>query len=235
MKSDIGNDLLSGCRNVASDRSRLYGFLGIAYHLPSEDVVGILKGSSGREIVDNIGEIYLVTPDFGKVLDELRETMASLDGLLELQVEYTRLFIGPFHIPASPYESVYRPGSGGRVMGESTIKVREMYLSEGLDLSGSVRDLPDHLIAEMEFMSYLAGQEALSWGKDPARTLSCLRKQEAFIDEHLQQWIPKFSAAVCNNARSEFYRLIAEITRRIVSLDSDYVKAVRISMERGDI
>jgi TorA maturation chaperone TorD len=235
MKADFNEDLRAVCRNAASVRSRLYRLFSVAFHFPSEEVVRVLNGPDSLKVMDEISDVYFVTQEFGSILNAIRETTASLVMLPDLQAEYTRLFIGPFHVPASPYESVYSAGAEGRVMGEAALRVREMYLSEGLDLSDSIRDLPDHLIAEMEFMAYLAEEEAAAWGENAGRTVFYLVKQEAFLDEHLQQWIPKFSAAVCANARNEFYRHIAKVTERIVSLDRDYVKAVRISVERGEV
>jgi TorA maturation chaperone TorD len=63
-----------------------------------------------------------------------------------LEVDYTGLFVGPFLAPAPPYGSVYLE-DGRQIMGESTIDVRQHYLSLGLDLSTDFKEPPDHISA----------------------------------------------------------------------------------------
>ncbi|HDH01197.1 MAG TPA: molecular chaperone TorD, partial [Nitrospirae bacterium] len=76
----------------------------------------------------------------------------------DLCVEYAKLFVGPFELLAPPYGSVYLD-DGGRVMGDSTMRVIEAYQKEGLSGNDDFKDLPDHIAVEMEFMSYLIYKE----------------------------------------------------------------------------
>ncbi len=57
----------------------------------------------------------------------------------DLNVEYARLFVGPFELLAAPYGSVYLD-DGGRVMGDSTMKVIEAYQKEGLSKNDDFKD-----------------------------------------------------------------------------------------------
>lgn len=119
-------------------------------------------------------------------------------------------------------------------MGESTLEVRDMYLGEGLSLSDSIHDLPDHIIAELAFISYLSKQEALSWENGLGSEAYYIRRQDEFLTEHMMHWVPEFSRAILSNSAKEFYRLLATLTQRFVSLDRDFVKALGRSLRYGE-
>lgn len=72
----------------------------------------------------------------------------------DLQVEYTRLFIGPFGVAVPPYGSYYLEKSG-EVMGETTQKVMQLYRKGGLTIDQEFTELPDHIAVELEFVYYL--------------------------------------------------------------------------------
>lgn len=232
--TEIADEVREYFRQASSLRSRLYLFLSTAFHFPSEEVIGVLRTPEKISVIDEIAELLLVPSQFTGIGDSFQAAIISAHDLTRLQVEYTRLFVGPFRLPCPPYESVYRAGSEGRVMGQSTLLVRGMYLAEGLDLSDAIRDLPDHIIIETEFMSFLAAQEAGSWAGSIGQVLRYVERQDVFLTEHLGQWIQKFCRAVVAHAREAFYRHLAEITAIVISLDRDYMRALRTSLTHGD-
>jgi TorA maturation chaperone TorD len=128
----------------------------------------------------------------------------------DLNVEYARLFVGPFELLAPPYGSVYLD-DGGRVMGDSTMKVIERYEKEGLARSDDFKDLPDHVAVEMEFISYLIykEREALETSDlDAVRKYA--EKQEAFLNNFIRPWMPQFCSKIKAGTENEFYRSLAE-------------------------
>lgn len=118
--------------------------------------------------------------------------------LLELQKEHSYLFIGPFSLPAPPYESYYRHG---RVMqGESSHRVEVFYRETGMEIAAHFKDAPDHLVLETEFMAGLCvlETEAEAAG-DLARAEDMRSRQRVFLAAHLTQWVGAFRQAVEEN------------------------------------
>ncbi|MBI4301131.1 MAG: molecular chaperone TorD family protein [Chloroflexi bacterium] len=140
----------------------------------------------------------------------------------ELKVEYQRLFGGGY---APPYESVYRDGEG-QVMGQSTLQVVKEYEAEGLILAPEFRDLPDHIAVELQFMSHLCAQEADAWQRgDASAALGYLRKEKAFLGQHLTKWLPLFGQRV-RIANAEPYASLLTATASYVAFDRDQVGAL---------
>lgn len=130
----------------------------------------------------------------------------------ELLVEYSRLFLGPFKLVAPPYGSVWLDQSKA-VMGDSTARVAAFYQSHGLQLSDDFTELPDHITAELEFLSYLAfrQREAATAG-DSAGTAGYAQAQQEFLTAFLLPWLTPFCEAISDDGESPFYAAIARCT-----------------------
>ncbi|MDK9719516.1 MAG: molecular chaperone TorD family protein [Trichlorobacter sp.] len=130
----------------------------------------------------------------------------------ELLVEYSRLFLGPFKLVAPPYGSVWLDQSKA-VMGESTARVAAFYQSHGLQLAEDFPELPDHITAELEFLSYLAfrQREATTAG-DNAGTAAYIQAQQEFLASFLLPWLTLFCEAISDDGEAPFYAAIAQCT-----------------------
>lgn len=120
----------------------------------------------------------------------------------ELLLDYSRLFLGPFDILAKPYGSVWLEGDKV-LMGDSTMAVKELYRAGGFELADDFNEVPDHIAVELEFLYLLIYQDHVD-----------LRQR--FLQDHLGRWIEPFTAAMEQGARTDFYRLLAELTRKFV-------------------
>ena len=128
----------------------------------------------------------------------------------DLSVEYARLFVGPFELLAPPYGSVYLD-DGGRVMGDSTMKVIEAYQKEGLSKNDDFKDLPDHIAVEMEFMSYLIFKEREALEKsDSDAAKEYADKREDFLNNSIRPWVPQFCSRIKQGTENGFYQSLAE-------------------------
>jgi TorA maturation chaperone TorD/Pyruvate/2-oxoacid:ferredoxin oxidoreductase delta subunit len=133
---------------------------------------------------------------------------AFLEAEPGLEREYTRLFLGPGRPVAHAYESVYREG---RVMGETTLDVRNRLATEGLAPGGQT--LPDHVGIELAFMGHLAAREALAWADGDEETAwGYLAQQGSFLRDHLTAWLPQFCSRVLAGRPHDHY---AELARRL--------------------
>jgi TorA maturation chaperone TorD len=145
--------------------------------------------------------------------------------LEELLVDYTQLFLGPVQAPARPYGSVWLP-SGAEPMQASTMAVSRLYEEGGFDVDDEFRDLPDHVAVELEFLYQLLFRGAQSQQKadaDGVETARALRKR--FLDEHLGRWVEPFTTAMRANARTDFYRCLADLTREFVREEAGFTVA----------
>ena len=158
-------------------------------------------------------------PELAAHARRLGEDYAA-EGYQALLLDYTRLFLGPNHIIAKPYGSVWLEG-GNTVMGESTMAVQALYQEGGFDMSEEFREVPDHVAVELEFLYLLIYREneAHRDGKpEVLEAKAALRKR--FLDEHLGRWVGPFTAAMRAGAQTGFYRQLADITVGFVGLQA---------------
>ena len=108
------------------------------------------------------------------------------------QGEYARLFVNDFpNTPAPPYESAYRH----QVMSGPVVdELIELYQNAGLSVS---QMRADYLGTQLEFAAYLAESD------DPRAK----RWLQQLWRDHLQQWLPRFVADLCQHSRLLIYRL----------------------------
>jgi len=149
----------------------------------------------------------------------------SAEGHDALLLDYTRLFLGPNHIIAKPYGSVWLEGQNS-VMGDSTMAVQKLYQEGGFDMSEDFREVPDHVAVELEFLYLLIYRENEAQRNGEAEALrekAALRKR--FLDEHLGRWIGPFTAAMRDGAQSGYYRQLAELTGRYIGMEAGIASA----------
>ena len=116
----------------------------------------------------------------------------SLTPLETWQEEYVRLFVNNSpEATAPPYESIYRrQPDEAEVLG----KLQALYREVGLDIG----DQPaDHLGTQLTIAAHLADSN------DPRAPHWQIRLWR----DHLQQWLPRFVADVCEHSQLLIYRL----------------------------
>ncbi|MHC4882436.1 MAG: TorD/DmsD family molecular chaperone [Planctomycetota bacterium] len=182
----------------ARQRAATYKLLSECYYLPDNALI--------QKVVDAVQ----VTPIFS-------ELCPCIPSYLEpLKIDFTRLFIGPFKVLAPPYGSVYL--EDGRMMGESTIDVRNWYEKDGLDVV--LNDAPDHIAMELEYGYYLVVKQIQATNERNLQDFQHYQqKQKMFLCSHLARWLPRFAKNVQENAQTEFYRKLAQLTEMFVQKD----------------
>ena len=187
-----------------------------------------------------IGSYELLALGFNPPSVQLAEAVSNPGTPVELPTldpealipEYHRLFVGPGSLPAPPYESVYR--EGWRVMGETTREVERQYAAATYALDPSLRELPDHVAAELSFMAVLAEGEATAWeAEDVSAALAWLERELAFLGDHLARWIPTFCDRILASTDVLFYRQLAVTLEEFVALDLERVKALTGLLEEA--
>ena len=200
----------------------LYRFLAQSFNYPQADLVDVLTA-------ERVWDELLATDEAldlnaGRCLEEMRDWLHGYvdDGerlLLDLQIEHTHLFITARpHVPAPPYESAYR--DGGLLMGESVSQVLEAYRRAGLAMHRDYDALPDHVAAELEFVSYLVQKEAEVLDlSDQAGVATWQDSQRRFLEAHLLRWGPALLDRIVTAARLPFYHLLATLAGAFFSTE----------------
>ena len=179
-----------------------YKLLADCYYLPDEELI---------ETLSNLDKLK------GSLFAGIAESASLTSDIKALKIDYSTLFIGPYRLLAPPYGSVYLEKTR-RVMGISTLDVRNKYADEGLRID--IKEAPDHIAIELEFMYYLISKEVeAALSSDSIDATSYLKKQKDFLDAHLGIWVSDFSNSIEINAETSFYRDLACQTRSFIEAD----------------
>lgn len=142
------------------------------------------------------------------------------EGVDKLLVDYTRLFLGPTHILAKPYGSAWLEGEQ-TLMQDSTAEVDALYAEGGFEIDDGFRELPDHIAAELEFLYLLIFRENEAQRSGDVAALAAIADlRKRFLGGHLGTWIVPFTAAIRDGAETDFYRELAGLTGRFVSMEA---------------
>ncbi len=182
-------------------RADSYKLLAECYYFPDDGLIETLENCKTA---------------IGGILSEVLSNAPKADNLQSHQIDFSRLFIGPFKLLAPPYGSVYL--EDGKFMGNSALAARELFAQEGLNVV--VKDAPDHITLELEFMYFLALKEAEARENSDSELADCLRdKQASFLGIHLGMWVSQFGDNIVENAQTEFYKALGRATRDFVLED----------------
>ena len=191
------NNLSKACQRAES-----YKFLSECYYLPD------------KELIQKIADLAQTDHPFA----ELGNYIATGVELESLKIDYSQLFVGPFKLLAPPYGSFYLEDS--KIMGESTIDVRNWYEKEGLGVV--IKEAPDHIAMELEFMYYLIARQTQVANEGNLKDIqSYQQKQKSFLYIHLARWLPEFAENVQENAQTGFYKKLAQLTEMFIQNDMD--------------
>ena len=126
----------------------------------------------------------------------------------QMKTDYAALFIGPFALPAAPYGSVYLD-KGKQVMGDSTMAVLDLYREVGLKVD--IKDAPDHIAIELEFIHYLYHLEAEAvQDGDHEKRINLAKLRTHFLTNYLAPWVQPFCQNIKKGTSNLFYIKLAE-------------------------
>jgi TorA maturation chaperone TorD len=193
-------------------RADLCRFLAACYYQPGPEFA---EEKVFDSMLDAAARLH---PDLEVHARRLGEEFSGV-GPENLLLDYTRLFLGPVHMIAKPYGSVWIDREK-TLMQDSTMAVVELYQEGGFEMDESFRELPDHIAAELEFLYLLIFQENQArLARDTEALSATIGLRQRFLDRHLGRWVGPFTAAVRSGAQSAFYRELAELTDRFVGME----------------
>jgi TorA maturation chaperone TorD len=179
-----------------------------------------------QEMVKQLNQGHLHT-FFKSYIQSLNGEIEILKGFLaqspsqiflkDLKEEYDRLFSDTEAERISLVESFYKPWTQdphcslpfvkekGFLMGDSAVHLSILFQECGMEVAGPFKGMPDHIIIELEFLSYLY-QEAGD------------REIKRFIEDHLD-WIPFLKESFEKANAHPFYISLIGVLNFFVNLE----------------
>ena len=187
-----------------------------------------------REFIANMGSFEA---EEGSKLQEFVALLggADLDEVTQdVRSEFCALFLNMSAHPVFTSESVYLSGTH-TIMQEPRNQVLAEYRSRGLAVDKDSFDWPeDHVSMEMLFMSHLCKQEsdlcrqaleAEECTSIDADLAGVCDAQKKFFGEHLDKWMPMFVEQLSQNAKTLFYKGIAEYLDAFLEKEREILSA----------
>jgi len=177
---------------------------------PEEDLI------KSDEVFDTLeSALNIVNPDCSKIVSRMKKA-AKQNTAQELLIEYTRLFIGPFKTPVPPYSALYL--GSDTLMSDETVWVIDFYKKSGLKPDKQIKDVPDHIAVETEFLYCLIHNEIneLDTGNGD-KSFSLWENQQEFFDKHYKKWVPEFCAKVANETNNEYFKVLSECLNTFIN------------------
>lgn len=197
--------------SVERYRSEIYWALSKCYTPPEESIGEVLKTLEAGLCATGSNAI-------SQAVMMGRELKAAVT-IGDLEVQFAKLFIGPYHLLAPPYGSIYLDNNH-QIMGDSTLDAVKCYMAVGLTVDDNFANPPDHISAELEFMHVLITAELNYLYKGCAdEAAECLGQQHEFLASHLGQWVVAFTDLVIKETDLPYFRYLADITRQFIRED----------------
>ena len=202
-------------------RSLVYNKLSLGYLYPDEKVYASI--TDGEWIRGVREALHLL--DEENFDDYLKAVEQAISGAKEgeqlaMAREYTRLFINAFpHVIVPPYGSIYLE-KDGLVYSKTKLELLRFYQQIGFKLKEDIKDLPDHIAHELEFMGILAGDESKASGNEKIRLEEI---QMDFLSRFILPWVPTFCEKVAQHSRYTFYHHLGNLTKEFINFEKNYL------------
>ncbi|SNR99147.1 chaperone TorD involved in molybdoenzyme TorA maturation [Anaerovirgula multivorans] len=192
----------------------------LSYHLLAQCYGFPTEALKEEKIADHLLQLLpLIEESTEESIEKMKKYLEEVKDLQELQLDFSKLFIGPQNLLAPPYGSLYLENKG-QIMGESTYDVVRLFNEAGVKKLKDVKEPQDHIRIELEFMYCLIDETIIackegSWEKAE----KYIRLQLEFLNHHLGRWIKPFTDNVYNHAETVFYKNLALATVNYIKQD----------------
>ncbi len=198
---------------LAATRSALYALFAFMFAYPDADwVAAIRAGEVAQRMAELCAGIDVVSPP---PLNPDRNALANAGSDDDaLAIEYTRLFdTGPISLHGGHHHGARMP-----VMEE----VLRFYEHFGLTPDPRSNELPDHLVAELEFMHFLCHREAIApaSGAEPYR-----RAQRDYLQRQLGRWAPQLHERLVEQQALPFFSEATRLLAGFLSCEQGLLQA----------
>jgi DMSO reductase family type II enzyme chaperone len=212
---------------ISVARAVIYRVLARCFSYPDVGLLDLFEGARAEEISESLRCLGLSGEGIASVTEWLAGCGSREAALMELEKEFIRLFARPYpETLVQPYSSVYLDEQR-RVWGVSTGEAARLYEAAGLGMSKDFHDLPDHIAVELEFASYLVGEQQKGATDNNSAVRHLAATEKRFLVEHLFRWAPAFFSRVSEQSRVAFYQAIGGLAQQFVEWDAEHLNAVQ--------
>jgi len=161
--------------------------------------------------------IFSKSSDSAEGLELIKSYMAdySDDDFPAVLENFNKLFIGPGHLFAPPWESVYKE-KDKTIFGEATLEVRKRYRAGGIEINKLNKEPDDHIAYECAYLNVLLAKAASTDDNEEIRA-----EIADFIKTHPLSWVDEFTELMIENSVTDFYKGIAYLLRGTFQEASD--------------
>ncbi len=192
----------SGTAESAFRRAQVYAFLSNAFLYPEDNWT------------EEVPLLPAILDELSLVRDRLELEVAPL---ADLQAEYRSVFGA---VGSLCYETEYGLPHEFR-QSQELADLNGFYRAFGFELGGPVRERPDHLAVELEFMHALALKEAYAASAGEADGMEiCSDAQAKFLRDHLGRWMGPFARSLALNPGGGAYVSLARFAKTFVEADA---------------
>lgn len=189
--------------NITMRRAQVYRLLCDAFLYPADDWTGDLDS-----LTEILHELDVRGEDLSKI---------GIWELPDLRTEYTRA-LGV--TGALCYETEYGLPHEFR-QSQELADLAGFYRAFGFGLGGQVRERPDHVAVELEFMCALALKKAYAASQGLTEEAEiCADAERNFLRDHLGRWIGLLAERLAQMAPSSPYRRVADFTVGFILADA---------------
>ena len=211
---------------ILSGRTYIYRMLKHVFgHEPNLQLIETLTGEFTEEALALFLDDEQLAP-YNKLFAKIKNSISgNSEATLEcIKSEYTNLMLGPYKLPAPPWESVY-VNKVRLIFQKSTLKVRQAYLEYNLLPSEYPHVPDDHIAIELDFMLRLGQFCQESFVKsDAQRFHKILSDQKLFLENHILVWIYDFAEQIQQSKTHHFYPQMASLTANILQADYNIIE-----------
>lgn len=201
---------------VLANRQFVWGLIARGFaEEPDCAFADIIEGEHAREEASLVEDEWSdeIASLFAEAVGRLAESRQgatapaaeSADELARAREDYTRIFVGPNTLLASPWETMHTTGK--RVLfHRDVLSVRDAYRQAGF-LPERYRHVADDSIGlECDFMAKLAADALTAFQKGEAeRCQDRLLQSLTFLTDHLLRWIDSLADAMETHYGGTFY------------------------------
>lgn len=181
----------------------------------------LLNPMSQNSTIGLQADFWKAFPSFGD--EAVQAATDTLAGFAEseradesaVNVEFTRLFVGPPKPAAAPWETAYRGAAKGVMFGQATHEMRAALREAGVALENSNKQYEDHIGIELLLASVLCARVAEG---ETAAQEEAAEAAVAFIRKHPASWAEALEVAVTAAAPSGYYAGILALIRALLQL-----------------
>ena len=117
---------------------------------------------------------------------------------------------------APPYSSMYFEGSS--LMSDETLWVINFYKKAGLKFDTNLKDAPDHISIETEFLYYLTYNEIKELKEENVEQANhYYSSRNEFYNNHYVKWVPQFCKKIEVGTSNYYYRAISICLNKFIT------------------